>query len=206
MCFSFIRSSLPSTRRSLTTMCIWRVLCSSLTWSLQDTPAPKSTPRRRLPWQLSAPSDAPYPLLFQVIEHVLYSLIRKSRFFFFFSIRLYSQIIVLLGICFLSGGQSEEEASLNLSAINQTPLHRPWKLTFSYGRALQASALAAWKGKAENKKAAQEAFCTRAKVSRELENCSRGVLGRKVSVPVGFVSKAGFQMVPPPPLLQPNLF
>ncbi|XP_046706090.1 fructose-bisphosphate aldolase B [Silurus meridionalis] len=69
------------------------------------------------------------------------------------------------GICFLSGGQSEEEASLNLNAINQTPLHRPWKLTFSYGRALQASALAAWKGKTANKKAAQEAFVTRAKIN-----------------------------------------
>uniref|UniRef100_A0A8C2CVH6 Fructose-bisphosphate aldolase n=1 Tax=Cyprinus carpio TaxID=7962 RepID=A0A8C2CVH6_CYPCA len=65
------------------------------------------------------------------------------------------------GICFLSGGQSEEEASLNLNAMNQLPLHRPWKLSFSYGRALQASALAAWKGQAANKKAAQDAFVTR---------------------------------------------
>uniref|UniRef100_A0A8C2CTT2 Fructose-bisphosphate aldolase n=1 Tax=Cyprinus carpio TaxID=7962 RepID=A0A8C2CTT2_CYPCA len=64
------------------------------------------------------------------------------------------------GICFLSGGQSEEEASLNLNAMNQLPLHRPWKLSFSYGRALQASALAAWKGQAANKKAAQDAFVT----------------------------------------------
>ncbi|KAM8910879.1 fructose-bisphosphate aldolase B [Spinachia spinachia] len=69
------------------------------------------------------------------------------------------------GICFLSGGQSEEEASTNLSAINQVPLHRPWKLTFSYGRALQASALAAWQGKAANKAAAQEAFSSRAKIN-----------------------------------------
>uniref|UniRef100_A0AAY4D6J6 Fructose-bisphosphate aldolase n=1 Tax=Denticeps clupeoides TaxID=299321 RepID=A0AAY4D6J6_9TELE len=69
------------------------------------------------------------------------------------------------GICFLSGGQSEEEASLNLNAMNQTPLHRPWKLTFSYGRALQASALAAWKGQPANKQAAQEAFFTRAKIN-----------------------------------------
>lgn len=68
------------------------------------------------------------------------------------------------GICFLSGGQSEEEASLNLSAINQCSLPKPWKLTFSYGRALQASALAAWAGKPENKKATQEAFCKRAQV------------------------------------------
>uniref|UniRef100_A0A3B3BDP1 Fructose-bisphosphate aldolase n=1 Tax=Oryzias melastigma TaxID=30732 RepID=A0A3B3BDP1_ORYME len=69
------------------------------------------------------------------------------------------------GICFLSGGQSEEEASVNLNAINQVPLHRPWKLTFSYGRALQASALAAWEGKAANKKAARDAFCLRAKIN-----------------------------------------
>uniref|UniRef100_A0A665TRW1 Fructose-bisphosphate aldolase n=1 Tax=Echeneis naucrates TaxID=173247 RepID=A0A665TRW1_ECHNA len=69
------------------------------------------------------------------------------------------------GICFLSGGQSEEEASLNLNAINQVPLHRPWKLTFSYGRALQASALAAWQGKAANKAAAQKAFCDRAEIN-----------------------------------------
>uniref|UniRef100_A0A673FN59 Fructose-bisphosphate aldolase n=1 Tax=Sinocyclocheilus rhinocerous TaxID=307959 RepID=A0A673FN59_9TELE len=69
------------------------------------------------------------------------------------------------GICFLSGGQSEEEASLNLNAMNQLPLHRPWKLSFSYGRALQASALAAWKGQAANKKAAQDAFVTRAKTN-----------------------------------------
>nr|XP_057919446.1 fructose-bisphosphate aldolase B [Doryrhamphus excisus] len=69
------------------------------------------------------------------------------------------------GICFLSGGQSEEEASLNLNAINRVPLERPWKLTFSYGRALQASTLAAWQGKAANKAAAQETFCNRAKIN-----------------------------------------
>ncbi|KTG06269.1 hypothetical protein cypCar_00037846 [Cyprinus carpio] len=56
------------------------------------------------------------------------------------------------GICFLSGGQSEEEASLlNLNAMNQLPLHRPWKLSFSYGRALQAAALAAWKDKQQTR-------------------------------------------------------
>ncbi|XP_072295678.1 fructose-bisphosphate aldolase B [Eucyclogobius newberryi] len=69
------------------------------------------------------------------------------------------------GICFLSGGQSEEEASVHLNAINQVPLHRPWKLTFSYGRALQASTLATWQGKPGNKAAAQEVFCTRAKIN-----------------------------------------
>lgn len=74
------------------------------------------------------------------------------------------QNLFLAGICFLSGGQSEEEASVNLNAMNQSPLPKPWKLTFSYGRALQASALAAWVGKSENKKAAQEAFRKRAQV------------------------------------------
>ncbi|CAL8236542.1 unnamed protein product [Boreogadus saida] len=69
------------------------------------------------------------------------------------------------GVCFLSGGQSEEEASLNLNAVNQVPLHRPWKLTFSFGRALQASALAAWQGKTANKAASQQAFSTRAKIN-----------------------------------------
>ncbi|XP_031467621.1 uncharacterized protein LOC116241140 [Phasianus colchicus] len=68
------------------------------------------------------------------------------------------------GITFLSGGQSEEEASVNLNAINRCPLHRPWALTFSYGRALQASALKAWSGKKENTKAAQEEYVKRALV------------------------------------------
>lgn len=68
------------------------------------------------------------------------------------------------GVTFLSGGQSEEEASVNLNAINQVPLLRPWALTFSYGRALQASVLRAWGGKKENVKAAQDELVKRAKV------------------------------------------
>ncbi|NWT35473.1 ALDOA aldolase, partial [Agelaius phoeniceus] len=60
------------------------------------------------------------------------------------------------------GGQSEEEASINLNAINRCPLPRPWALTFSYGRALQASALKAWGGKKDNTKAAQEEYVKRA--------------------------------------------
>ncbi|CAB1341325.1 unnamed protein product, partial [Coregonus sp. 'balchen'] len=59
---------------------------------------------------------------------------------------------------------SEEEASINLNAMNQCPLHRPWAITFSYGRALQASALKAWGGKPENGKACQEEFIKRALV------------------------------------------
>lgn len=69
-----------------------------------------------------------------------------------------------IGITFLSGGQSEEEASVNLNAINTCPLHKPWALTFSYGRALQASALKAWGGKKENGKACQEEYIKRALV------------------------------------------
>uniref|UniRef100_A0A8C4VSQ3 Fructose-bisphosphate aldolase n=1 Tax=Gopherus evgoodei TaxID=1825980 RepID=A0A8C4VSQ3_9SAUR len=69
------------------------------------------------------------------------------------------------GVTFLSGGQSEEEASINLNAINNCPLARPWALTFSYGRALQASALNAWRGQRENESSATEAFMKRAEVN-----------------------------------------
>uniref|UniRef100_A0A673VK25 Fructose-bisphosphate aldolase n=1 Tax=Suricata suricatta TaxID=37032 RepID=A0A673VK25_SURSU len=69
------------------------------------------------------------------------------------------------GVTFLSGGQSEEEASLNLNAINRCPLPRPWALTFSYGRALQASALNAWRGQQDNAEAATEEFIKRAEVN-----------------------------------------
>ncbi|XP_064819739.1 fructose-bisphosphate aldolase C-like [Oncorhynchus masou masou] len=69
------------------------------------------------------------------------------------------------GVTFLSGGQSEEEASINLNAINTCPLGKPWALTFSYGRALQASALNAWRGERDNEKAAAEEFLKRAEVN-----------------------------------------
>ncbi|CAH1976926.1 unnamed protein product [Acanthoscelides obtectus] len=69
------------------------------------------------------------------------------------------------GITFLSGGQSEEEASVNLDAMNKFPGKKPWALTFSYGRALQASVLRAWAGKDENVKAGQDELLKRAKVS-----------------------------------------
>ena len=59
------------------------------------------------------------------------------------------------GITFLSGGQSEADATINLNAINQASKHTPWALAFSYGRALQASVLQAWGGKSANIKAAQ---------------------------------------------------
>lgn len=72
------------------------------------------------------------------------------------------------GIAFLSGGQSEEEASIHLNAINNCPLPKPWVLTFSFGRALQASALRAWRGHKENEKAATEQFIMRAEVASSL--------------------------------------
>ena len=68
------------------------------------------------------------------------------------------------GIVFLSGGLSEELATAHLNAMNQIGPH-PWELSFSYGRALQASALEAWKGEASNLQAGQEAFLHRAKMN-----------------------------------------
>ena len=65
------------------------------------------------------------------------------------------------GIAFLSGGQSDIEATEHLSLMNSGH-DLPWNLTFSYGRALQAAALKAWAGKSENVKAAQAAFAHRA--------------------------------------------
>jgi fructose-bisphosphate aldolase class I len=65
------------------------------------------------------------------------------------------------GIAFLSGGQSDEAATRHLSLMNATG-GLPWPLTFSYGRALQAAALAAWSGKPENVAAGQRAFTHRA--------------------------------------------
>jgi fructose-bisphosphate aldolase class I len=68
------------------------------------------------------------------------------------------------GIVFLSGGQSDEDATANLNAMNAIGDH-PWQLSFSYGRALQAAALKAWLGKEENVPAAQRAYYHRAKMN-----------------------------------------
>lgn len=64
----------------------------------------------------------------------------------------------------MSGGQSEEDATLNLNAINQFKGPKPWALSFSFGRALQASVLKAWQGEEKNKEAAQKQLLIRAKV------------------------------------------
>jgi fructose-bisphosphate aldolase class I len=68
------------------------------------------------------------------------------------------------GIVFLSGGQSDEDATTHLNAMNARGKH-PWQLSFSYGRALQAPALKAWGGKEENVEAAQRAYYHRAKMN-----------------------------------------
>jgi fructose-bisphosphate aldolase class I len=65
------------------------------------------------------------------------------------------------GIAFLSGGQSDEDATAHLDAMNKAG-GLPWRLTFSYGRALQAAPQKAWAGKSENVAAAQRAFAHRA--------------------------------------------
>jgi fructose-bisphosphate aldolase class I len=79
------------------------------------------------------------------------------------------------GIVFLSGGQSDVLATSHLNAINKLDLPKPWKISFSYGRALQDPAIVAWGGKKENLKAAQQAFYHRAKCN------SAAAIGRYTS-------------------------
>lgn len=81
----------------------------------------------------------------------------------------------LQGVTFLSGGQSEEEASENLNAMNKLDCRRPWVLSFSFGRALQYSCLKAWLGKPENVESAQKTLLQMAK------NNSDATLGKFVS-------------------------
>ena len=79
------------------------------------------------------------------------------------------------GIMFLSGGQSEADATLNLNTMNAQNSNLPWKLSYSYGRALQASALQAWKGVNDNVVSAQKALTLRAKLNSEA--CKGNYLG-----------------------------
>ncbi|EFJ28553.1 hypothetical protein SELMODRAFT_267384 [Selaginella moellendorffii] len=71
------------------------------------------------------------------------------------------------GIMFLSGGQSEVEATKNLDAMNKLDILKPWTLSFSFGRALQQSTLKTWGGKKENVEAAQKVFLVRAKANSD---------------------------------------
>ena len=71
------------------------------------------------------------------------------------------------GIVFLSGGQTDEEATINLNAINKqaNSVGAPWELSFSFGRGLQAAPLKAWSGQASNTEKAKQAFYHRAKLT-----------------------------------------
>lgn len=69
------------------------------------------------------------------------------------------------GITFLSGGQSEEEATVHLNAMNNVSGAKPWALTFSYGRALQHTVLKTWMGRQENADAAKRALAARAQAN-----------------------------------------
>jgi fructose-bisphosphate aldolase class I len=84
------------------------------------------------------------------------------------------------GITFLSGGLSEEEASIYLNTMNQIKRKGPWSVTFSYGRALQQSTLKAWGGKPENIPAAQKALFARAQANGEA-NLGKYVAGSQPS-------------------------
>ncbi|KAJ9152590.1 hypothetical protein P3X46_026144 [Hevea brasiliensis] len=72
----------------------------------------------------------------------------------------------------LSGGQSEEEATINLNAMNKLKGKKPWSLAFSFGCALQQSTLKAWAGKEENVKKAPAAFHVRCKANSEATLCA----------------------------------
>uniref|UniRef100_A0A383VHG3 fructose-bisphosphate aldolase n=1 Tax=Tetradesmus obliquus TaxID=3088 RepID=A0A383VHG3_TETOB len=73
------------------------------------------------------------------------------------------------GIHFLSGGMSEEESTLNLQALNEACPNAPWSLTFSYGRALQATTLKTWAGKQENWEAAQKVLLSLAAANSQAQ-------------------------------------
>ena len=68
------------------------------------------------------------------------------------------------GVVFLSGGQSDEQATVNLNAMNRRDDH-PWELSFSYGRALQTAALKGWSGRSENVVDGQRALLLRARLN-----------------------------------------
>ena len=69
------------------------------------------------------------------------------------------------GIAFLSGGQTDEEASAHLSAMNSLGKDLPWNVTFSYGRALQQAAMSTWNGQADNVEAARKVALHRARMN-----------------------------------------
>jgi fructose-bisphosphate aldolase class I len=101
------------------------------------------------PNMVVAGQDAPRPGIEQVAEA---------------TVRLLRRTVppAVPGIAFLSGGQTEQEATAHLNAMNRIGPH-PWPLTFSYGRALQASVIKAWGGRAEQRELAQRVYAHRAR-------------------------------------------
>jgi len=91
------------------------------------------------------------------------------------------------GIMFLSGGQSELEATLNLNAMNQTP--NPWHVSFSYARALQNSVLQTWQGDEKNEKTAQEALLKRAQANSMAQLGKYDPSGESKEAAVGMFEK-----------------
>lgn len=96
------------------------------------------------------------------------------------------------GIVFLSGGQSELDATLNLNAMNKLDVLKPWTLSFSFGRALQQSTLKTWGGKKENVTKAQEAFLERCKGN------SDATLGKYAGASAGGLASESLESLPPP--------
>ncbi len=86
------------------------------------------------------------------------------------------------GVVFLSGGMSDEDATARLNAMNKRGPH-PWELSFSYGRALQAPALKAWRGEPANVEAAQQAYYRRAKFNGAARTGSYAPEWEKEEVP-----------------------
>ncbi|EDW84122.1 uncharacterized protein Dwil_GK13312 [Drosophila willistoni] len=85
------------------------------------------------------------------------------------------------GVMFLSGGMSEEESSVNLHAINNVPLCKPWALSFAFGRSMQASVLKCWSGRKDNVQNAQIELIKRAKAN-SLASIGKYVAGSVESV------------------------
>ncbi|KAG5128500.1 hypothetical protein JHK82_029335 [Glycine max] len=112
------------------------------------------------------------------------------------------------GIMFLSGGQSEVEATLNLNAMNQSP--NPWHVSFSYARALQNTVLKTWQGHPENVEAAQKSLLVRAKANSlaqlgrysaegESEEAKKGIIDGSKSRNSSVASSRSHPASPPPP-------
>lgn len=91
------------------------------------------------------------------------------------------------GIMFLSGGQSEMEATLNLNAMNQSP--NPWHVSFSYARALQNSVLKTWLGDPANVPAAQAALMQRAQANSMAQLGKYSADGESASASEGIYEK-----------------